>query len=107
MQGFEYRPARNAAISDESLLADMKRVAVDLKADVLPQSLYAQHGLYEVSTIGRRFGSWNKAILLAGLLPANVVNYTDQELFENLLNIWQQNGRQPARRDLEFPPSII
>jgi hypothetical protein len=107
MHQFEYKPAKNTPVSDESLILDIKRVAGDFKTDILPQSLYAKHGQFDVSTIARRFGTWNKATLIAGLKPANIVSYSDQELFENILNVWQHKGRQPARRDLEFPPSRI
>ncbi|MDR2474609.1 MAG: HNH endonuclease [Bacteroidales bacterium] len=34
-------------------------------------------------------------------------NYSDEELFENILNIWQHKGKQPTRRDLNSEPSKI
>ncbi|PWB55017.1 MAG: hypothetical protein C3F06_03170, partial [Candidatus Methanoperedenaceae archaeon] len=39
--------------------------------------------------------------------PGNINNYSDEELFENILNIWQYKGKQPTRRDLIFKPSKI
>ena len=39
--------------------------------------------------------------------PGNIINYSDEELFENILNIWQHKGRQPVRRDLNLEPSKI
>ena len=107
MSEFEFKPAHNTPISDEELLSDLKKVAKELGADVLPQSLYAERGKFNFTTIAKRFGSWNNAARVAGLKPANVINYTDEELFENILNIWQYKGKQPARRDLELPPSKI
>jgi predicted restriction endonuclease len=107
MNQFEYSPPKNQPVSSEDLIADLRSVSSDLKTEKLSQSLYAKHGKYDPSTITRRFGSWNKATLKIGLKPANTFNYSDDELFENILNIWQHKGKQPTRRDLSIVPSKI
>ncbi len=107
MNQFEYSPPKNQPVSTEDLIADLKSVASDLKTEKLSQSLYVKHGRFDPSTIIRRFGTWNKAISKIGLKPANIVNYSDEELFENILNIWQHKGKQPTRRDLSVKPSAI
>lgn len=107
MGNFEYTPPKNVPVSSEELINDLKTVALSNNTDVLPQRLYKKYGKYDVTTISRRFGTWNKALLKAGLKPGNIVNYSDEELFENILNIWQHKGKQPVRRDLNLKPSKI
>lgn len=107
MNCFEYTNPKNSPKTDEELLNDMIKVSKYLKSDILTQKMYALNGLYDVSTITRRFGTWNKAVEKAGLRAGNICNYTDEKLFENILNIWQTKGRQPVRKDLSVSPSKI
>jgi len=104
---FEYVNPKNSPKSDEDLLSDITRVSKVAGSNTLTQKMYSINGSYDVSTIARRFGSWNKALEKAGLKSGNINNYTDEELFENILNIWQYKGKQPVRKDLAFPPSKI
>lgn len=70
--------------------------------------LYVEHGgKYNPSTFLNRFGTWNKVLSKEGLQASNVINYSDEELFKNILNIWQHKGKQPVRRDLSLKPSKI
>lgn len=107
MNPFQYSPPKNLAVSTDDLIKDLQLVAKKLNTEKLSQNLYIKHGKYDPSTIIRRLGTWNAAVKKIGLKPANVVNYTDEELFENILNIWQHKGKQPTRRDLDFEPSKI
>lgn len=107
MNNFEYTPPKNTSIESDELLYDLKRVAEKLSTDVLSQKLYSEYGKYDVTNLSRRFGTWRKALLKAGLKPGNINNYSDEELFENILNIWQYKGKQPTRKDLNFKPSKI
>lgn len=58
-------------VSDEELLADMKRVAQELKTNALTIQDYKKQGRYSPTTVRRRFGGWNKALELCGM-QANV-----------------------------------
>lgn len=107
MNYFEYEAPKNTPISDEELLKDIIQVSKSLKTNIITQKMYQEKGLYDISTITRRFGSWNKALKQINLKSGNTVNYTDEELFENILNIWQSKGRQPVRKDLSSTPSTI
>lgn len=69
--------------------------------------LYSQIGKYDVSTAARRFGTWDKAVVAAGLGAANEINISDDRLFENLMLLWEYFGRQPRRAELAQPPSFI
>ena len=94
-------------VSDAELLADLKRVARMLNASTVSMPKYHEHGQYDESTLAHRFGSWNNALLEAGLTLSNEVNISDDRLFENILILWQHYGRQPRRRELSKPPSTI
>lgn len=95
---FEYENYSNASIGTEDLLSDLK--SVDKAEGKVSQSIYAEKGRYDCSTIIRRFGTWNKALKKAGIALANEINISDERLYENLLNLWQHFGRQPRRSDL-------
>ena len=88
------------AVSDAELLADLKRVSQLLKATTVSEPRYREHGTYDDTTVIRRFGSWNKALLAAGLTLSNEINIPDERLFENLFLLWQHYGRQPRRSEL-------
>lgn len=94
-------------VATDDLLADLRRVATTLGTSVVAQREYNRLGTYSSSTLARRFGTWNKALEVAGLSISNEVNIPDDRLFENLLNLWQHYGRQPRRAELAKPPSAI
>lgn len=73
---------------------------------ILSAGEYDKYGQYNHYKIVRIFGSWNAALKAAGLYYNVAKNLTEEELFDNLLNIWQKLGRQPYYRDLHRPLSI-
>ena len=107
MNEFQFTKPKNTPVTDESLLEDLRQVSQKVNCSKLTQKLYTEYGKYDVTTISRRFKSWNKAVEAIGLKAGNVSNYTDESLFENILNIWQHKGKQPCRRDLSVKPSKI
>jgi hypothetical protein len=92
-------------IETNELVADMRRVAVHLNKKALTWRDYQSFGRYASITVVKRFGSWNKALLAAGLEKSNDLNIANELLFENLLMLWQHYGRQPRRSELSSPPS--
>ena len=104
---FKLSRVKGAPVSDTELLLDLKKVAKSLDLTTVPQKKYGELGVYDYSTLIRRFGSWNKALVAAGLSVSNVIDIPDQRLFENLLVLWQHYGRQPRRSELAKEPSTI
>jgi hypothetical protein len=94
-------------VTDTELLTDLRRVAELLNSSTVSRPTYPQHGRYGVTTFNSRFGSWNKALIAAGLTPSHEINISDERLFENMLTLWQHYGRQPRRTELSSPPSTI
>ncbi|WP_298263887.1 homing endonuclease associated repeat-containing protein [Acidocella sp.] len=107
MSKFELERVQGAYVSDQKLLADLKRAAQLAGTEILSQRLYSIHGQYDPTTASRRFGSWNKAVTAAGLQIANEKNIPDARLFENIMVLWEYYGRQPRRAELANPPSKI
>jgi hypothetical protein len=104
---FKLSRVPNSPVSSEELLADLRDAAKALNLDTAPQKKYAAVGKYDYSTIIKRFGSWNKALEMAGLSISNEINISDERLFENLFILWQHHGRQPRRSELATLPSTI
>jgi len=104
---FKLERAKNTPVSDEEILSDLRRVYGALNSSKVTQKLCGEHGQYDSSNIGRRFGTWNKALEAASLSLSNRCNIPDEVLFENILLLWQHYGRQPRRAELAQPPSTI
>ncbi|MGA2674316.1 MAG: hypothetical protein ABSE99_13945 [Terracidiphilus sp.] len=96
-----------APVTTSELLADIQFASAAAGTRILSQALYSKFGKYDPSTVSRRFGSWNKALVASGLELANEINYSDERLFENLMQLWEHYGRQPRRAELARSPSLI
>ncbi|HEX4113156.1 MAG TPA: HNH endonuclease [Stellaceae bacterium] len=104
---FQLERVKGAPVSREDLLSDIRHAAELAGTNVISQRLYSEFGKYDPKTASRRFGTWNKAVIAAGLEIANEINITDERLFENLMRLWEHYGRQPRRAELARPPSLI
>ncbi len=92
--------------SDEELLEDMRRCAKAIGRVTITMAEYRRIGKGHPATIQRRFGSWPKALKLAGLQPSrSKIGITDEELFENIKSLWMRLGRQPRYSELRVPIS--
>jgi len=104
---FQLERVKGAPVSNDEIIADIRRAAELAGTTILSQKLYLELGKYDPTTASRRFGSWNQAVKVAGLNVANEFNYSDERLFENLMLLWEHYGRQPRRAELAKPPSQI
>jgi hypothetical protein len=104
---FELSHVSGVHVSDEDLLSDLRRVAQSLGIRTVANKKYSSIGTYSAATIAFRFGSWNNALIAAGLEISNEFQISDERLLENLLVLWQHLGRQPRRRDLANKISIF
>lgn len=104
---FKLERVQGAPVADEDILADMRRAAQLAGTSILSQRLYSEFGRYDPKTASRRFGSWNKAVVTAGLQIANEINISDERLYENIMLLWEHYGRQPRRAELALSPSRI
>lgn len=104
---FQLSRVSGRPVTDAELLDDLRSIAERRGTPSVSRPQYSQHGKYGATTIHTRFGSWNKALVAAGLPLIHENDIPDERLFENLLVLWQHFGRQPRRNDLAHEPSKI
>jgi 5-methylcytosine-specific restriction endonuclease McrA len=93
-------------ITDEELIADLKRVANELNKKSVSFLRYNERGKYHSSTLARRFGSWSEVLKRAGLqMNRNPLRISEEELFQNIEEIWVKLGRQPRNTEIQKPLS--
>ena len=91
------------SISDEDILNDLERVALERNVRFLKQITYKEFGKYGVTTAIRRFGSWNAAVEKAKLEKSVERNISNQELFSAIYDLWVKLGRQPSYSEVQRP----
>ncbi|HNQ65785.1 MAG TPA: HNH endonuclease [Smithella sp.] len=91
---------KNLGVSDDELLNDLIRVAKELKKEKVTIQEYNEKGIYHSSTLTHRFGSWFNVLDKAGLQRTRNLNISNDELFNNLVEVWTLLGHQPKYNDL-------
>lgn len=92
--------------SEEEMLADVRRVAAELKKDSVTIGEYREHGKYHPCTLTRKLDSWFNTLEKAGLtINRSPKNIPDEELFRNLEEVWIKLGRQPGSKEFRKPLS--
>jgi len=93
-------------IPHDELIADLRRVATELKLETVSSSLYDSHGKFSIPTVSRAFGSWPQSLSAANLKPTeNTSKIPKEELFDNMAAIWESIGKQPKKSDCRPPIS--
>lgn len=78
----------------------MQRVSKETGKRTLTIAEYEERGRYSPTTVAHHFRTWNNALSAAGLQISKHSSYSNQELFDNLAELWIKMGRQPSRDDL-------
>lgn len=104
---FRLERVPRSPVSDTEIITDIQRVAELVAPNFVSFRRYTELGNYHPSTASLRFGSWNKALVAAGLQFGSERNITDDRLFANLICLWEHYGRQPRVRELACPPSAV
>lgn len=84
----------------EDLIEDLKSVYLQIGKEKLSIKDYDLYGNFSSSTVSRKFGTWNKALNIAGIPPCNQF-YSDEDFMANLRDVWLKLGKQPTRRDMD------
>jgi len=100
MSGFKVKLV-NRNVTREQIIEDLSRISLQKGVASITAKEYQDIGSFGVNTILRKFGSWNEALISAGLNAPNRQHIPDSELFENIANVWSILGRQPFGRELE------
>ena len=89
-------------MSDEDIVADLKRVANLLGVETLTRKEYSIHGMHHGDTLSDKRGrSWNKILELAGMKPVQNRNFSNEDLFKEIERIWVMLGKQPTASDIK------
>jgi hypothetical protein len=103
-----YFHVANSKIFKEEVIHELQRVSGILGTTCFSQKDFVSHCNIDRSTLSRKFGSFNLLMKQAGLsTPLSSRKYTDEERFENLLNVWTYYGRQPNYSEMKREPSIV
>ncbi len=91
-------------ISQDDLVADLKRVALETGKDKLTTKDYKKFGgKYSIDSFSKKIGSWFDCLELAGLdKTRSLLNRPDEELFENIKDVWVTLGKQPSYDDMDL-----
>lgn len=104
------RQPKAKSLSNDDVLHELQRIAKLLnKETVTVEDVRGHSNVMSVGVVSRRFGSWTLAMQKAGLKVSEGFRraYTEEEYFENMLNVWTQHGGQPTMREMNIPPSKI
>lgn len=101
------RPGADA--TPEDVIMDLRRVAELLDKPSVTMADLRVHGHVATDrSIEKTFGMLSKALEAAGLKPsAHQRRWTDDDYFENLLEVWTHYGRPPTKGEIDRPPSRI
>jgi hypothetical protein len=97
---FELEP-HNRNVPDSELIADLKRVANELRKNSVSIGEYGTRGRFHPDTLYKRFGSWFKAVEKAGLVksPRNIKKISDEKLLDDLRLVAKQIQKPSVTRD--------
>lgn len=99
MNSFEIN-LRRRNIPDDEILEDIRNVAKKINGIAPTVIQYEDLGNFGSTTIRRKFGSWKSALIKAGLSVPFNTQITEEDLFKNLAEIWQNIGQQPVGNDV-------
>lgn len=95
-------------VTNNQMLIELKRVAKLIHPLHLTVIAFKAHSGMNIATISARFGSWNKALHAAGLSRSPLgKRYSDQQCYENLLEVWTKLARPPMAKEMNRTPSCV
>lgn len=103
------RDQRARAASAADMVEELQRVAKIVGRSSITRADLLQHGnLIGERAIINRFGSWKAALESAGLkLSVHGRRWSDDDYFENLLEVWTHHAHAPTYAQMNQPPSRI
>jgi Homing endonuclease associated repeat len=91
----------------QKIIDELQRVAQLLKTHTLTRRQFSQNSKLSLSTIEGRFGTWNRAIEAAGLLPIPLGGTSnthpkipDDDLLQEIIRLSAELGKQPTLNDM-------
>ena len=90
----------------EEVISELRRVASHLSADRLSQDQFEQYGKISLTTVKKKFGSWNKALTVAGMeiTPGTTEFHqqkiSDEDLLQEIIRLTVQLGKKPSASEM-------
>lgn len=107
----EFKKAKNRKLTDKEIITELQRIAKLIGKESITMEDFIKNSSVEIhpESVRRRFGSWANLMEKAELKlsPKYPRRYSNEEYFENLLNVWTYHGRQPLYREIDEHPSTI
>lgn len=97
-------------MTNDEVFDELKRIAKTLnKESVTFEDVRNHSEILAPEVVRRRFGTWAAGMEKAGLKVSEMYHrrYSNEECFENLLNVWTHYGRQPVYSEMKSSPSEI
>lgn len=98
----------NLSKNREEILASIVATVAKLNKSTLTIREFEAHTGLSAGPVRRLFGSWKHALEAAGMVQSPLAKrYTDEQCFENLLNVWTYYGRPPQHDEMNRAPSQV
>lgn len=106
-QKMRSQPAKQ--LSNDGLISELRRVHALVGKEWLTSEDFNAYSVTSEEAVRRRFGTFRKGLDAAGIrnAPHNVRQFTDQECYENIAEVWTRYGRTPQYREMFKAPSRI
>lgn len=99
---------RTDGLSVEEIISDLQKVSQKIGKKTFNSSEYNVNGNYSTNIFYRKFGSWNNALVAAGLEPfdhplggGTKNKITEYQCVEEIERVWIELGRQPTTTDIK------
>ncbi len=96
---------RQKNVPNDVLLADLRKSARKNGKNYIGYDDYENNGRFHPATMCTRFGSWNEALVKAGLKVKKQWMIPEDNLLEELKRVWDSLGRQPNSNEMNAPVS--
>jgi Homing endonuclease associated repeat/HNH endonuclease len=97
-------------LTRDQLIAELQRVHAAIGRTILTTVDFDRHSTTTSNVaIRNRFGTWKKALEVAGIPQSEMANkcWTEEDCFENIARTWTHFGRPPTHQEMSSPPSTI
>ena len=98
----------NKTRSKQKIIDELHCVSKKIGNTTITRELFNEYSKYGYAAVRSTFGSWSNALQEANLQQTkHAKRYTDEECFENLLEVWTYYGRQPKHQEMKQEPSKV
>ncbi len=93
--------SNNKNATKEDILAEVSKVVKQNNLKKLTQANYKKDGKYSIWMIYDRFGNWFNMLEEAGLKKTRNLGISENDLLENIMNVWIKLQKQPKYADMK------